>query len=62
MVDGSNNDQGVGAGVILINPEGEEVSYAIKFEFKATNNQAEYEAFIAGLKLAQALRTGKVKV
>lgn len=55
MVDGSSNDQGVGAGVILISPEGEEVSYAIKFEFKATNNQAEYVAFIAGLKLVQAL-------
>lgn len=62
MVDGSSNDQGVGAGVILLSPEGEEVSYAIKFEFKATNNQAEYAAFIAGLKLVQALRAGKVKV
>lgn len=62
MVDGSSNDQGVGAGVILISLEGEEVSYTIKFEFKATNNQAEYEAFIVGLKLAQALRAGKVKV
>lgn len=62
MVDGSSNDQGVGAGVILISLEGEEVSYTIKFEFKATNNQAEYEAFIVRLKLAQALRAGKVKV
>lgn len=62
MVDGSSNDQGVGAWVILISLEGEEVSYAIKFEFKATNNQVEYEAFITGLKLVQALRAGKVKV
>ena len=62
LVDGSSREQGARAWVILVNPEGEDVSYAIKFEFKATNNQAKYEAFIAGLKLVQALRAEKVKV
>lgn len=38
-----------------------EVSYAISFEFKATNNQAKYKAFIAGLKLALVLRVEKLK-
>lgn len=46
----------------MISPEGVEVSYLIRFEVKATNNQAEYEAFIAGLKLVLALRTEKLKV
>lgn len=62
MVDGFNGEQGARAGVILVSLEGEEVSYAIKFEFKATNTQAEYEAFIIGLKLAQALQAERVKV
>lgn len=48
--------------MVLISPNGAEVSYSIKFKFKATNNQAEYETFITGLKLALALRAEKVKV
>lgn len=43
-------------------PEGDEVSYALKFEFKSINNQAEYEAFIFGLKLTQAMRAIRVKI
>ena len=42
-----------GAGVILISPEGIKLSCALPFYFKATNNQAEYEALLAGLCLAK---------
>lgn len=62
LVDGSSREQGARVWVILVSPEREEVSYAIKFEFKATKNQAKYEVFIARLKLVQALRAEKVKV
>lgn len=41
--------------MVIRSPEGAEVSYAVKFEFQLTNNQAEYEAFITGLRLAHAL-------
>ena len=34
----------------------------MKLEFTATNNQAEYEALIAGLELAKALKTDGVKI
>lgn len=40
-VDGSSGEQGAGAGVILDSPDGKEVSYAFRLEFKATNNQVE---------------------
>ncbi|GJW46977.1 reverse transcriptase domain-containing protein [Tanacetum coccineum] len=43
---------GSGAGLILTNPEGMEFTYALRFEFTATNNEAEYEALIAGLRIA----------
>lgn len=55
-------EQTVSACVILISPDGVEISYAIRFKFKTTNNQTEYKAFIVGLKLTLALRTEKVKV
>ena len=61
-VDGSSGEQGSGAGIVLEGPEGEVISYAVKLEFAATNNQAEYEALIAGLELAKAVRTDRVKI
>ena len=52
-VDGSSTDNCSGAGVILVSPEGVRLSCALRFHFKATNNQAEYEALLAGLRLAK---------
>lgn len=62
MVDSSSVEQGASASVILTSLESVEVSYAVRFEFKATNNQAEYEAFIVGLKLTLPLWAEKVKI
>jgi ribonuclease HI len=43
--------KGVGAGVVLIPPEGDFLKYAIQLEFPATNNIAEYEGLVMGLRL-----------
>ena len=43
-VDGSSNDGGLGAGLILVSPEGHWINCAIKFGFKASINEVEYEA------------------
>ncbi|GJX96737.1 reverse transcriptase domain-containing protein [Tanacetum coccineum] len=43
---------GSGAGLILISPEGMEFTYALRFQFTASNNEAEYEALIVGLRIA----------
>lgn len=61
-MDRSSGEQGAGARVVLESPDGEEISYAVILEFKTTNNQAEYKALIAGLKLAQAVQTNKLKI
>ncbi|KAL0313356.1 UNVERIFIED_CONTAM: Ribonuclease HI [Sesamum radiatum] len=54
FVDGSSTSQESGAGVILETPQGERIQYALRFNFNASNNEAEYEALLAGMKLAQA--------
>jgi len=54
-VDGASNQRGAGAGVVLISPEGVIHENAISIEFPASNNEAEYEALIAGLRLAEAV-------
>jgi len=52
-VDGSSNNKQCGAGVVLENPNRIKVEQSLRFNFKASNNQAEYEALIAGLNLAE---------
>ncbi|KAM2286603.1 hypothetical protein ACFX1S_039049 [Malus domestica] len=54
-VDGSSNQQGYGAGLVLMTPDKVAMEYAIRFKFKASNNKAEYEALLAGLRLAKHL-------
>ncbi|GJV77344.1 reverse transcriptase domain-containing protein [Tanacetum coccineum] len=43
------------AGLILTNPEGMKFTYALRFRFEATNNEAEYEALIVGLRIAEQM-------
>ena len=54
-VDGSSNQQGSGAEVILEGPNGVLIEQPLRFAFKSSNNQAEYEALIAGILLAKEM-------
>ncbi|XP_068474809.1 uncharacterized protein [Phaseolus vulgaris] len=54
-VDGSSNQQESGAGVILEGPNGVLIEQSLRFAFKASNNQAEYEALIVGMLLAREM-------
>ncbi|XP_073152958.1 uncharacterized protein [Henckelia pumila] len=53
FVDGANSVGGSGVGVILVSPTQEKIKIAIKLDFQASNNEAEYEAVIAGMKQAR---------
>ncbi|XP_074347593.1 uncharacterized protein LOC141686458 [Apium graveolens] len=55
FVDGSVAGKKCGASLILSSPEGFEICQAIRFDFPLTNNEAEYEALLAGMKLARSL-------
>ncbi|XP_057719500.1 uncharacterized protein LOC130933916 [Arachis stenosperma] len=61
-VDGSSNKVGSGVGIILVSEGGTQIEVSLKFEFPASNNQAEYEALIAGLKLAEEVGATKVRI
>ncbi|GKB99697.1 reverse transcriptase domain-containing protein [Tanacetum coccineum] len=62
FTDGSSCVDGSGAGLILTDPEGTEFTYALRFRFEATNNEAEYEALIAGLKIAEQMGVKNLQV
>ncbi|XP_043812740.1 uncharacterized protein LOC110608389 [Manihot esculenta] len=51
-VDGASGAGGSGAGIMLKGPEGFKVCYALRLEFSATNNVAEYEALMNRMMIA----------
>ncbi|KAJ9555927.1 hypothetical protein OSB04_010541 [Centaurea solstitialis] len=61
-VDGSSNVRGSGLGVVLKPSHGGNIVYSIRCDFKATNNEAEYEALIAGLDIAHKLGAKQLHV
>ncbi|XP_020208119.1 uncharacterized protein LOC109793060 [Cajanus cajan] len=55
LVDGASNLGGNGAGIVLEGPGGILLEQSLRFEFRASNNQAEYEALLAGMTLAKEM-------
>ncbi|KAK3015956.1 hypothetical protein RJ639_007333 [Escallonia herrerae] len=61
-VDGSSAVGSSGARIILISPEGFVVEYTLRFEFQASNNEVEYEALLARIRLACTLKVDSLSV
>lgn len=61
-IDESSNTSGAGAGIILESPEMHKINSTLRFKFKACNNEAEYEALIAGLRLAKELMVEQIQI
>nr|GEZ50288.1 reverse transcriptase domain-containing protein [Tanacetum cinerariifolium] len=62
FTDGSSCVDGSGASLILTSPEGTKFTYALRFQFTTSNNEEEYEALIAGLRIATQMGAGIVHV
>lgn len=54
--DGLSNHEWSGARIVLISPENHRVHSALRFKFKALNNEVEYETLIIGLGLAYEMK------
>ena len=57
--DGSNMLNGSGAGVVLVSPRGDKLSYVLQIHFDSSNNEAEYEY---GLRMAISLGVRRLMV
>jgi hypothetical protein len=61
--DSSKRVQGAGAGVILISLHGNKLKYILRMSFsQASNNEAEYEALLHGMKMAKACGATRLKI
>ena len=61
-VDESSNENGSGAELMLISPENHRISSALYFTFKSSNNEAEYEALVVGLRVAKELQVDSLLI
>ncbi|XP_042446637.1 uncharacterized protein LOC122031607 [Zingiber officinale] len=59
-VDGSSARQGSGINILLISPREDRMQLSIRLDYRATNNEAEYEALIVGLQAARHVGATKV--
>nr|GEU72459.1 reverse transcriptase domain-containing protein [Tanacetum cinerariifolium] len=62
FTDGSSCIDMSGAGLILTSPEGTEFTYELRFLFAASNNEAEYKAIIAGVRITAQMGVQNIHV
>uniref|UniRef100_A0A2N9GI29 Uncharacterized protein n=1 Tax=Fagus sylvatica TaxID=28930 RepID=A0A2N9GI29_FAGSY len=61
-IDGASNSRGSGLGVVLTAPQGQMMELAIRLSFPASNNVAEYEALLHGLRCAITLQADPLTI
>jgi hypothetical protein len=60
-VDGASCQEWSGIGLLLLSPDGKDTTHAVKLNFKASKDECEYEALIAGLRLAVKMKAQAVQ-
>nr|GEZ46302.1 ribonuclease H-like domain-containing protein [Tanacetum cinerariifolium] len=62
FTNGASDSKGFGDGLVLISPSSVEFTYALRLSFTSTNNEAEYEAFLARLRTARNIKVQDIDV
>jgi ribonuclease HI len=60
--DGSSCGLGAGIGIVLISPQGTSYKFSIPIEKTSTNNQAEYQAVLKGIKLLREVNAEVIEI
>ncbi|XP_075483574.1 uncharacterized protein LOC142523725 [Primulina tabacum] len=60
LLDGASSLAGCGVGVVIISPLGEKVKLALRIDSRVTNNEAEYEAVLAGIRAAREVGASRI--
>ena len=59
--DGSKTKIGPGAGIVLTSPKQDKLKYVLQIHFTASNNVAEYEALVHGIKVAKEIDIRRIE-
>ena len=57
-----SNKQAGGTDIVLHSPEGDKIECMVRLDFLTTNNEAKFEAVVAGLNLAKAVGATSVVI
>jgi ribonuclease HI len=60
--DGASSSEGAGAGVVFISPCEEAIALSYKLEFETTNNVAEYEALVLGMRDTKEMGIKEIEI
>ena len=60
-MDGTVNQKGSRIGIVMISPDGITLEKSLRLGFSTTNNEAEYEALLAGLIAMQKLGSRTIR-
>ncbi|KAL0321044.1 UNVERIFIED_CONTAM: hypothetical protein Sradi_5365900 [Sesamum radiatum] len=61
-VDGSATSKQAGGGVVLVDPEKEELKFVIRYSENISNNEAKYKTQLAGIRTAAEARVQHLKI
>ncbi|GJT09496.1 reverse transcriptase domain-containing protein [Tanacetum coccineum] len=62
FTNGASNSKGSRAGLVLISHSDVEFTYALRLNFASTNNETEYEALLAGLRMARKMKVQNIDI
>ena len=61
-MDGALSAMGAGVGIVIITPEGIRLEHSFRLRFRASNNEAEYEALLVGFRTILGMGARDVKI
>ena len=62
FVDSVSSAMGAGVGIVIITPEGIRLEHYFRLGFRASNNEAEYEALLAGFRTVLGMGDRDVEI
>ena len=62
FVDGASSATGAGAGIVIIIPKGIWLEHSFRLGFRASNNEAEYEALLVRLRIILGMGAQDVEI
>ena len=62
FVDGASSAMGAGVGIVIVTPEGIRLEHSFRLGFRASNNEAKFEALLAGLRTVLGMGTRDVEI
>ena len=61
-MDGASSTLGARVGIVIITPEGIRLEHSFRLGFRASNNKAEYEALLVGLRAVRDMGAREVEI